>query len=154
MKRFIVTTLLVLTVIGAMCLFIPQPFERELRRFVPSDAYVCVYCRATELPSVNLGYGYITRCGIDELTQTLSKCSAIDGFSATFNGSVEDFEALLRKLRFSVCNEESIGGVLVATGRSGRIRGGITVDGVKVNIQLAYADGIITIGYPLILGEY
>ena len=34
------------------------------------------------------------------------------------------------------------------------VGGGVILDGKRVNCQIAYRDGVISVGFPLILGDY
>lgn len=77
-----------------------------------------------------------------------------EGESVTFCGSKNEFESEIRRLGVTVTERQSLGGIEIVYGYTEKLRGGVNVDGKRVNIELAYRGGTITVGTPVILGSY
>lgn len=77
-----------------------------------------------------------------------------EGESVTFYGSKDEFEAEIRRLGVTVTERQSLGGIEIVYGYTEKLRGGVNVDGKRVNIEFAYRGGTITVGTPVILGSY
>lgn len=77
-----------------------------------------------------------------------------EGESVTFYGTKEAFEAEILRLGVTVTERQSLGGIEIVYGYTEKLRGGVNVDGKRVNIELAYRGGTITVGTPVILGSY
>ena len=121
---------------------------------ITSCGTVSIYCRSTELDSIDIGTGKIVQCSVDELGSTLTKCRGVDGVSVTFEGTEEDVIRVTKLLNIQVVSDYMLDGLVVTCGASARIRGGVVVDGNAVNVQIAYNNGTVTVGSPLILGDY
>lgn len=115
---------------------------------------VCVYCRKTELPSVDSGIARIVRCDATDLDAVLSRCSDVDGVSVSFEGSLRDVERIVERLGVKQTHTQQMDGLIVVCGYSRRLRGGVLLDGRFVNVQIALNGDRVTVGSPLILGGY
>lgn len=96
----------------------------------------------------------MVRCSVADLSATYSRCGTVDGISATFDGDLTDVEHILSRLRVRSVTVSSFGDLTVISGYSGGVCGGVILDGKRVNCQIAYRDGVISVGFPLILGDY
>ena len=76
------------------------------------------------------------------------------GETLVFEGSDEDIKALLNKLNATILQTQSVGGVEIIYGHSRRLKGGVIVEGEKINIQIAKRGGVITAGTPIIFGSF
>ncbi len=152
MKRFILTCALTIVVIAALLYTMPTDFAKYAASI--SDGEVCIYCRDTSLSYVDMGCGRIVRCSTSGLNEALGKCCGVDGISFSFTGSVSDMERIARRFSMRDISLQHPDGLTVMCGYSPKIRGGLCVDGRMVNMQIAYRDGTITVGSPLILGSY
>ena len=153
MKRFLTTTLLIAVIAGVLTHFMPRNFQTYLSEFDDS-ATVSIYCRQTSLDCIDMGTGYKVSCKADDFVATASACHDVDGISVSFNGSRDDALALLQFFRLNVISEFEQNDLYVICGKSPKISGGVTLDGNLVNLQIAYKDGVIHLGSPLILGDY
>ncbi len=153
MKRLIVVTLLVAVVFGAMLYFMPQSIYSEILCYA-DDAKVTVYCRSTLCSAVNTGLGYMVNCTVANCYETLRNCRDVDGLSVCFDGNEQDAEFVISRLNAQIISVQQLDGLYVACLYSPRLRGGIVIDGKLVNVQIALSGGTVTVGYPLILGEY
>ena len=154
MKRFLITTLLIAVIVGVMLYFVPQSKYADVRNYAEYNATVNIYCRATTLDSIDMGLGRQVTCSVDDFRKVVSNCNQIDGVSVSFNGSVEDVNAIINRLHATTVSVQQLDGLYVACCVSNRLQGGVTLDGKRVNLQIAYSAGTITVGYPLILGSY
>ena len=153
MKRFIVATILTAVIAGVLIHFMPRKFEAYLGCF-GADASVAIYCRDTQLDAVDMGNGYKVECSSADFTQTLAKCHSVDGLSVSFAASPDDVAKLVRFFNLQVSSRYKENGLLVICGKSAKIASGVTVGGETVNLQIAYKDGVVHLGSPLLLGDY
>ena len=153
MKRFIVTTILTVVIAGVLAHFMPRDFEKYLPK-VASDARVPIYCRETMLDAVDMGGGYKVECQASGFSYAVAKCRAIDGVCVSFCGRHEDVEELCKFFRLRISSEFQQDGLYVICGKSPKIRDGVRENGKIVNLQIAYSNGLIHVGSPLILGDY
>ena len=121
---------------------------------ISADATVSIYCRATDLDCIDVGSGKIVRCSVAEMDSALARCRDLDGFSVSFCGTYNDVERVAQLFNVKVTSTLNLDGLLVLCGNSPKLTGGVTLDGARVNVQIAYKDGTVTVGCPLILGEY
>lgn len=153
MKRFIVATLLVAVVLGAMLYFMPRSMYGDVLSYA-DDAQVTIYCRHTELSGIDTGLGRMVTCSVESLGDTLRSCANVDGLSVCFSGDMQDVATVIARLKADVVSVQQLGNLYVACLHSPRLSGGVIIDGKLVNAQIAYCCGSVTVGYPLILGEY
>ena len=153
MKRFIVTLFLTTVIVGALTYSMPRGLDVYIEE-ISSNATVSIYCRNTSLDSIDMGSGKIVQCDVAEFKSALALCNDIDGFSVSFNGTTNDVARIIRLFKLKVILMLNIDGLQVVCGNSARLTGGVNLDGEIVNLQIAYKDGNITVGSPLILGSY
>lgn len=132
----------------------PGSYERALTAVIPNAAMVNIYGRNGNLDGIDLGFGQMISCSKSDFSAVYSQCGQIDGVSATFTGTKTDVNNILTKLRVSIVSVQTFDNLTIICGVSPLIRGGVNVDGKRVNCQLAYCDGTVTVGFPLILGDY
>ena len=152
MKRFIVTTILTVIIVAILAHFMPKGFDSYLDEF--ADATVTIYCRQTELESVNMGLGYKVTCDAANFREVAARCGNIDGVCVSFAGSDEDVARICRFFRLQATHTFEQDGLQVVCGKSRKIKGGVLSGRNVVNLQIAYKDGIVHVGSPLILGDY
>ena len=145
--------ILAATVVFALGWAMPRDFAKAAES-ICSDGKACVYCRETSLPYVDVGGGKIVECAASQLRQTLLQCRGVDGVSVTFAGTIEDAEKTALRFCLSSVSRQSWEGLTVICGFSAKLRGGVVADGKKINLQIAYPNGEVTVGSPLILGSY
>ncbi|MDE7454361.1 MAG: hypothetical protein K2M64_00845 [Clostridia bacterium] len=154
MKRFLVVAVLTVIIIGVMLYFIPQSMQADVLNYSQYNAQISIYCRSTTCNSIDTGMGKIVTCNSQTLKQTLSNCNQVDGISVSFDGVLQDVDDVFNRLNATLISMQQFDDLLIICCNSPRIKGGVTVDGNSVNVQIAYCDGKITVGYPLILGSY
>ena len=153
MKRFIVTLLLSTVIVGVLTYYMPKSFEVYIKD-ISADATVSIYCRETGVNGIDIGSGKIVQCSVTELSKTLARCKDVDGFSVCFEGTSYDVDRILQLFEIDVTSTYDICGLQIVCGNSSKLKGGVVLDGVTVNLQIAFKDGTVTVGSPLILGSY
>lgn len=153
MKRFIVTTILTVIIVAILAHFMPRGFDAYLDEF-SADATVTIYCRQTDLDGVNMGAGYKVTCDASSFSDVAAHCRNIDGVCVSFAGTDEDVAKICRFFRLRIANTFEQNGLQVVCGKSSMIKGGVASGSNVVNLQIAYKDGIVHVGSPLILGDY
>lgn len=121
---------------------------------ISSDAMVSIYCRATDLDGIDMGSGKIVQCKVADFNSVLTRCKGVDGFSVSFVGTKRDVERIVRLFDLNVTSTLNLDGLQIVCGNSVKLSGGVILDGEAVNLQIAYKDGTVTVGSPLILGSY
>lgn len=154
MARFMFTTVLIVVIIGVMLYFVPQSAYSDVFNYTDCDATVNIYCRQSTCDSIDMGLGRQVTCSVAEFKTTFLNCDGVDGVSVSFSGQWQDVNVILNRLQAAQVSVQQLDDLYVACYYSSRVQGGVTLDGKRVNMQIAYRDGTITVGYPLILGSY
>lgn len=153
MKRFFAVFFVTVVLIGVLLYVMPRDFSYYAAKLTP-DGTACIYCRQTSLDGYDVGFCQIVQCDVDELERTLGSCSGVDGVSVSFEGAQTDVARIVALLKATKRTEYKLGDVTVFCGFSEVLHGGVILDGKQVNVQIAYSDGIVTVGSPLIFGSY
>lgn len=153
MKRLVVMLILTTVIVGVLTYSMPRGLQAYIED-INSCATVSIYCRDTSMASTNLGCGKVVECSVADFNNVVVSCRDIDGLSVTFQGSQQDVERIAELFNLKVTSTLDIDGLLVVCGNSAKLKGGVTLDGETVNLQIAYKDGAVTVGSPLILGSY
>ena len=153
MKRFFVVLALTLVIAGGLTYSMPRDFDSYIAEIAPNGT-VSVYCRQSQLDGIDMGNGRIVQGKVDELPTMLKQCQQVDGVSVSFSGSASDVSRISDLLKITVTNSYTLDGIEIVCGLSLKVNGGVTLDGKTVNVQIAYKDGVVTVGSPLILGSY
>ena len=153
MKRFFVVLILTLVIAGVLTYCMPQNFDCYVADIAP-DGVVSIYCRQSVLSGIDMGNGRIVQGKVSELQTLLKKCQGVDGVSVSFDGNEQDVTRIAELLNLNITHQYSLEGIDVVCGLSFKVNGGVVLDGKTVNVQIAYKDGVVTVGSPLILGSY
>ena len=153
MKRFIVALILTTVIAAVLTYAMPRGLEVYIDE-ISSNATVSIYCRNASVDGVDMGSGKIVQCDIANFRSIVADCSGVDGFSVRFEGTARDVDRIARLLDINVVSTLDIDGLQIVCGNSSRLTGGVVLDGARVNVQIAYKDGTVTVGSPLILGDY
>lgn len=154
MKRFLVFIVLLITFIlvpNGEDVFILSKLDME-------GVYSCYAQEIKDLPScfrvdIN-GSGKIVSCDMTSAHEMSKYINGkVYGESITYKGTYNDFKKLIDVLNIEIVVSESIDGLecIYGFGEFGRH---VTINGMAVNIQLAFNLGNITVGCPIILGSY
>ena len=153
MKRFIFTIMLTLVIVGVLIYAMPRGLDNYIQD-ISADATVSIYCRNTDLDGIDMGTGKIVQCSVADFSSVLKRCNNVDGFSFCFNGTAQDVDRIVRFFNLNVTSTQNLDGLQIVCGNSVKLLGGVLLDGETVNLQIAYKDGTVTVGSPLILGSY
>lgn len=134
-----------------VCLFLTKQDSIFNHFDLPSDTIYYLYSdKAYEYEnSVCVGNSYI----IQDNKPISYGDRKVYGESVSFEGDIEYFENLLNTLNFEYIYENT-SDVIIVSGYIPSLKYFLYVNGQKKNIQLAFNEGIISIGTPLILGSY
>ncbi len=153
MNRFLAIFFITIALLGGLLYAMPRDFATFVGQISP-DGKVCVYCRQTSLQGYDLGFCKIVECDAQDLQRILTDCDKVDGVSVTFEGGRSDVDRVAQALGVNGIAEYQLDDVSVFCGYSYKINGGVTLDGNRVNVQIAFGKGTVTVGSPLILGSY
>lgn len=153
MKKFFVATILTVVIASVLIHFMPRSFESYLGKF-GANTTVTIYCRGADVDAVDMGNAYKVQCASAEFAQTVAHCHDVDGVSVTFDGCYDDVANIIRFFNLQLTSRYEQDGLLVLCGNSAKIAGGALLDNEIVNLQIAYKDGVVHVGSPLLLGDY
>ncbi len=107
------------------------------------------------LTQTNIGVGAMIECSGSIAPKVAKTLNNIAGISFQFNGGQNDIEEFLDKVDAVVLKCETIdNSIKTYLAYAPKLRNNIKVDNMTVNLQIAVVDSTITIGSPMILGEY
>ncbi|MDR3317867.1 MAG: hypothetical protein LBS99_00325 [Clostridiales bacterium] len=116
--------------------------------------YISGAAEVSGASSVSNGAGTIVSCDIKDAARVRQRLKTVDGESVTFGGSASDLNIIVKKFSADIIRREDIGGILIYYCFSPALGNGLNLDGAEINMQLAYSNGRVTAGTPLILGSY
>lgn len=154
MKKPVLTIFFASVVLLVIAVLAPKPFDKTLPFFAEKNADVCVYCLDANCNATDVGSGKLVHTLVQNYDQTLKNVDGVQGVSYSYKGQSSDVFALVKKFDLSVCDCYSDGSVFTVCGHSPYFIGGTTLGGKKVNLQIAFHNGVVTVGSPLILGSY
>ena len=148
-RLFVIFLAVVLLV--AMVHFVPKPLHRQL----DLDNATCqVFCQNTSLAHTSVGFGKIVTTSGKQIASVLACCDDVEGVSIRFVATEKHLSAVVNKLNLTVHTTQILGELTILCGYSPKVVGGVWLDGHKTNVQIAFDGNTITIGSPLILGDY
>lgn len=131
-----------------------------------SDAKYCVYClnisedlqhnNLNNFKIINNGGSYVIKTNINNAKFVKQNSSFLMGESVEFKSTEIGFQKLIKFFDITIVKSENFSGIktIVGFSNNSNLIHSTTVDEKCVNIQIAFSNGIITIGSPLILGDY
>lgn len=122
----------------------------------PANSEYCLYVGEEPMSKnyINVGTGYIIYDQIQNAKELIKTCNKIYGQSICFEGDMDTYFKLLKDLSVKECFVENVQEIKVFYGFSNKLKDFTIVDEKKVNIQIAFRNGKITVGTPLILGSF
>ena len=112
-----------------------------------------------ELPSgatyVRNGAGTIIVGTINQVSQ-IKQCIVGDIYGETIKiaGVYEDVDDVVDTLGIDIVKTDDFDEIRCVYGNIDGLEEYVTINGKQVNVQVAYSNGTISIGYPLIVGAY
>jgi|LGOV01.1.fsa_nt_gb hypothetical protein len=103
----------------------------------------------------NAGLGSIVSCNASMASIIKKHLDDIVGESISFEGKYSEVMGIIKTYNAQVVKAERIDGeIYTVYASTNAFLKCVYIDDYKVNMQIAYSDGIITVGTPLILGSY
>jgi hypothetical protein len=145
-----------------ICLLILCPEKRAvLLCAVQNEEYAkyYYYCftKVEDLQNAQVldnGVGSIVICSIENCQSVKRQIENISGESVSFYADYDYFENSINLLDAKIVFYEQIDNMRLVYAFSSKIGGYVRVNNQKVNLQLVYKNGTVTIGTPIILGSY
>ncbi len=108
----------------------------------------------SDVKIVQNGNGYIIKCN-QSVAKKIKPLLTIQGESVRFKvDSKQEVMKIIDGLNVDTVMLENIDGIYTFYGYNKMKSNLVYINNQKVNIELAYKDGIVTIGLPIILGDY
>ena len=142
--------------------FKPALFDLfKLDNLIFSNEEYYIYCLnicndLTNCEIINNGNGYIIKTDINNAKLVKSKVSNILGESVRFKSTINKANDIIDFYNLKIIKEEKIEDILCIYGycENNDFNNSILIDNNKVNLQVAFSNGYMTIGTPIILGDY
>lgn len=104
---------------------------------------------------ISNGSGKIVVSTMDMRFTTLRQCMSVKGVDVRYQAtSADEVDKLIDRLNITVYSADYLKDLVTLYGYSPAVKGGIVVDNRLVNIQIAYNQGTVTVGSPIILGSF
>jgi len=105
------------------------------------------------------GGGAEVRRNIADAKRVKRALKNIRGEAVRFGGGRADADAVAKLLKIKIYSVEEFDGIdtyyaYTAELGNGRGSNALNIDGARINVQVAFRGGVITVGTPLILGSY
>lgn len=132
----------------------------SLHNLVFSKPTYNIYClsinKTSGLNFIDNGNSYIVKASLSDLNFAKSNCSHVLGESVSFVSFCTKVYEIIDFYSVDVKKEEKFDGYSCFYGYSNKIstERQVEIDGEKINIQIAFRNNILTIGTPIILGDY
>lgn len=149
MKTRNCVTLLVAAIFVAALLCV---MPRDITFLLPEAEQYYVFCRGYDGESFDNGVSKAVQV-TDDVDEVLFACRYVDGVTAVLPAET-DVDRLLSRLHATVVFSQSLGSITEYCCISPLVKGGVSVDGSRVNVQIAVTDTAVYVGSPLILGAY
>lgn len=157
-KTYLFISLVIL--LSSLIVLIPK-YNYSFVSYITPNSQVSFYTTSplenvpAYLNQTNIGVGAIIECSGTIASQVAKTLDNIAGISFSFNGNKEDVNDFLDKVDAVVLKCENVDSqIKTYLAYSSKFRNNINIDGHFVNLQIAIVNDTITIGSPMILGEY
>lgn len=115
-----------------------------------------VYKEVPNCEIINNGNGYIIKTDVNNAKFVKSSVSNILGESVRFKSTINKVEDIIDYYNLNIIKQEKVDDIVCIYGYSNKneLNNSIIIDNENVNLQIAFNNGYITIGNPIILGDY
>lgn len=152
MKKSVAAIILLLIMVIAS----PKPLDKIVE--ITNAEYLYYIPYFTQLDnstSISYGCGTEITCTYDFKNQIKSNLHSIQAVSVVIKDcSLDEVDLYLRKLVAKKILSQQIEDIYCVYAYSPFITGAVIIDSNKINIQLAYRNGQLIIGSPVIVGSY
>ena len=100
------------------------------------------------------GSSYIVKTNFENAKNIKAKLSGIMGETISFSGSTLTAFSYMQKIGMNIKLQEKVGDIQLFYGFVFGLEKYSLIKNEKINIQVAVSPSFITIGYPIILGDY
>lgn len=118
------------------------------------QADVSIYCLEYNGDSVNIGIAKEVHSTVNRYNEIVMQCKDVQGVTVTFDGTRQQAMDVLSSLSADIVDIQQLDNIMTVYAYSPLVKGAIVVDGNLVNVQVAYCNGVVHVGSPLILGSY
>ena len=122
------------------------------------SVYCLDYCglNSKDITIVDNGNSYIVKSSINNAKSIKENSYSVLGESIKFKSNLLAIDKILSAYNIKVKIKENINDILIIYGETdnNNFSNSILVDDNVINVQLAFKDNILTIGSPIILGDY
>lgn len=134
----------------------------SLHNTIFGDAKYSIYClnissdNFNNATLINNGNGYIIKTDINNALNIKKNVSNILGESVSFVSNKNVINKIIKYYNIKIFKSEKIGEIEVCYGFSNKLNSTqkVNIDENIINIQIAFKENVLTIGTPIILGEY
>lgn len=133
----------------------------SIHNLVFSDVQYSVFCldvgnNLEDAQIIKNGNSFVIKTDINNAQKIKSKVSFVMGESVKFKSHYFAVEKLIHYFDLKNIKTEEINGVKSVIGFSDKenLQNSINIDGNLINIQIVFSCDTITIGSPIILGDY
>lgn len=163
MKKLIllITFLFLLTL---TCGFSPIFYNLfSLHNVVFSDAVYSVYCldissnlNSNDIIVLNNGNSFIVKSNINYAEFVKKNSSNVLGESVSFKSDLFSIDKIIDFYNIDVKIKENVADIITIYGysESNKFTNSVLIDDEPINIQIAFKNNVLTIGTPIILGDY
>ena len=148
MTRKIFFFVIAAVIVGALLAVMP----RDITTLLPAAEKYYVFCRSSDKATTDNGISKVVET-TNDLSAVLFGAKYVDGVTAVLPAET-DVDRLLSRLHATVVFSQSLGSITEYCCISPLVKGGVSVDGSRVNVQIAVTDTAVYVGSPLILGAY
>lgn len=148
MTRKIFFFVIAAVLVGALLAVMP----RDITTILPAAEKYYVFCRSSDKATTDNGISKVVET-TNDLSAVLFGAKYVDGVTAVLPVGT-DVADLLQRLQAEVLSANACDDIDEYLCYSPRVRGGVFVDGQRVNVQIAVTDTAVYVGSPLILGAY
>ena len=157
-KKYVFIIMVVLLL--SLLVLIPR-YDYTFLDYIPQNCEVSFYTttKMDDTPKymdkIDIGSGQILRCDAKLATSAVQRIDNIAGISFCFEGSENDISEYLDRVDAVVLKCENVSDEITTyLAYSNKFQNTITIDDNQINLQIAKVGSKITIGSPIILGEY
>lgn len=133
----------------------------SIQNLVFSGGEYSIYCLdiSSEINNCNIlnnGNSYVIKADINYAKEIKSKVSFVMGESVRFKGLISGIDKIIDFYKIKVLKTEKLDNIICVFGFSEMLNfdKSVEIDNEKVNIQIAFCENTITVGTPIILGDY
>lgn len=135
----------------------------SLHNVVFSDAVYSVYCldisgslNSNDIIVLNNGNSFIVKSNINYAEFVKKNSFNVLGESVSFKSDLFSIDRIIKFYNIDVKIKENVADIITIYGysKNNQFTNSVIIDNEPVNIQIAFKDKKLTIGTPIILGDY